>query len=110
MAFGPSLPLVAALLLPFTAIAARPAEPSAFRDGLSLAARTGDRHYLTLSPSTIHFNPSDDHRHVWLVGLERERDNGLVAGIAYFSNSFGQPVRGSSVWEYRRPSTLNWCQ
>ena len=28
---------------------------------------------------------------MWLVGIERERADGSLAGIAYFSNSFGQP-------------------
>lgn len=46
---------------------------------------------VELSPYTTHFNPSSEHRHVVLVGLEREStvDNSFV-GLALFSNSFGQ--------------------
>lgn len=53
--------------------------------------RKGDRNALIFSPYTLHFSPSSEHQHVWLVGIERERENGLVAGAAFFTNSFGQP-------------------
>lgn len=45
---------------------------------------------LQLSPYTAHYSNSADHQHVWLVGLELEREQTLF-GIAYFKNSFGQP-------------------
>lgn len=79
------------LLLPSMAAAATQSpEPSSTWDGFSLRSSDGDRRHLTLSPLTVHFEPSDDHRYVWLLGLERERRCGRVAGFAYFSNSFGQ--------------------
>ncbi|GAB4406911.1 MAG: hypothetical protein OHK0048_27000 [Rhodoferax sp.] len=46
---------------------------------------------LQLSPYTYHFNPSEEHRHVYLIGAERERADGRIDGAAYFRNSFGQP-------------------
>jgi hypothetical protein len=46
---------------------------------------------LALSPYTFHFNPSDDHRSVWAIGVERQADTGWLYGGSYFRNSFGQP-------------------
>ena len=59
-------------------------------DGFNLSSSPGDRLNLIASPYTAHFHPSDEHEYVWLVGVERERANGSLAGAAYFSNSFGQ--------------------
>ncbi|GAB4214263.1 MAG: hypothetical protein Fur007_10100 [Rhodoferax sp.] len=46
---------------------------------------------LQLSPYSYHFNPSEEHRHVYMVGAERERADGRLDGAVYFRNSFGQP-------------------
>ena len=43
------------------------------------------------SPYTYHFHYSEDHKPVYMVGLERQRSDGWVLGGVYFSNSFGQP-------------------
>lgn len=43
------------------------------------------------SPYTGHFRPSPEHKKVWALGVERHRDDGMLAGAAYFRNSFGQP-------------------
>jgi hypothetical protein len=52
----------------------------------------GPGHYsLIASPYMGHFRPSPEHRHVYALGLERRRDDGLLGGAAYFRNSFGQP-------------------
>ena len=59
-------------------------------DGFNLSSKDGDRLSLMASPYTLHFHYSDEHKYVWLVGVERERANGSLAGVAYFSNSFGQ--------------------
>lgn len=59
-------------------------------DGFNLSSREGDRINLMVSPYTLHFHPSDEHKYVWLLGMERERANGAIAGAAFFSNSFGQ--------------------
>jgi len=64
----------------------------AVSSGLSQPCQADDARYsLMFSPYTIHFNPSPEHRHVWLVGLERREPPNAVAGAAFFSNSFGQP-------------------
>ena len=76
--------------------AEEPAKPSPYWDGFYFKAEQGDRYYAILSPYTTHFSPSDEHEYVWLAGFERERSTGIVAGFAYFSNSFGQP----SVYYY----------
>jgi len=60
-------------------------------DGFNLSSKPGDQYYMLLSPYARHFNPSDEHKHVWLVGVERERSDASIAGAAFFSNSFGQP-------------------
>lgn len=46
---------------------------------------------LTLSPHTEHAGRSEDHRRVWLVGVERESAYGGLMGAGHFRNSFGQP-------------------
>ena len=62
-----------------------------WKDGFDFSGKEGDRFGLILSPFTHHFNHSDEHEHVWLVGLFRERADGAIAGAAFFNNSFGQP-------------------
>ena len=59
-------------------------------DGFNLKKKEGDQYALLASPVTQHFHPSPEHRHVWLVGIERERADQSLAGAAFFSNSFGQ--------------------
>ena len=46
---------------------------------------------VMVSPYTGHFRPSPEHRPVYALGLQRQRDDGRIAGAAYFRNSFGQP-------------------
>ena len=67
-------------------------------DGFNVEKKEGDRYGLILSPYTYHFDPSDEHKHVWLIGIEREREDFSLAGISYFSNSFGQPSAYISPW------------
>jgi hypothetical protein len=70
----------------------------AWTDGFSLRHEDTDRRALIFSPYTRHFSPSPEHEDVWLVGIERERENGLVAGAAFFTNSFGQPSMYYYPW------------
>ena len=44
-----------------------------------------------VSPYAPHLRPSDEHKHVWAVGVERQRTDQWLAGGSFFSNSFGQP-------------------
>ncbi len=67
-------------------------------DGFRLDARPGDRYHLIVSPFTQHFRHSSEHEYVWLVGAERERAGGSLAGAAYFTNSFGQPSAYIYPW------------
>lgn len=67
-----------------------PAQAYDWGDGFNLSSKSGDRLNLIASPYTAHFHPSDEHEYVWLLGVERERADGALAGAAYFSNSFGQ--------------------
>jgi hypothetical protein len=45
---------------------------------------------LQMSPYSYHFSPSDDHKPVFMAGLEREHASGKLDGLTFFSNSFGQ--------------------
>lgn len=64
---------------------------SLWYDGFNYEANKNDQMRVMFSPYTIHYSGEEGHDYVWLVGLERERANGNIMGIAYFSNSFGQP-------------------
>ena len=85
------------ILLSLTANAAEPkADPAGQTSPASALARyfsahESDEWYLGLSPITHHYNPSNEHSPVWLVGVQRVRKSRDIAGIAYFSNSFQQP-------------------
>jgi hypothetical protein len=46
---------------------------------------------LTFSPLAVHYHYEPTHRYVWGVGVERQRADDWLAGLAYFRNSFGQP-------------------
>jgi hypothetical protein len=61
--------------------------------GQSALAQTDsfDGWELSLSPYTIHFHPSDEHKPVVQVGLMKGLEDRWLAGGAVFSNSFGQP-------------------
>ena len=74
------------------------AQESAWTNGFSFDLKQNDRLSLMYSPFTHHYSPSDEHRYVWMVGLERERNDGRLSGITYFSNSFGQPSTYIFPW------------
>jgi hypothetical protein len=74
------------------------AQTSSWTDGFSFEVRTNDDLTLMYSPYTYHFSKSDEHRYVWLVGVEREREDGRLSGITYFPNSFGQPSTYIFPW------------
>ena len=44
-----------------------------------------------VSPFSLHFRYSPEHKYVWALGAEHQRDDNWLAGASYFSNSFGQP-------------------
>jgi hypothetical protein len=46
---------------------------------------------LQVSPYTYHYSKDPAHTYVWLVGLAKIREDGWLAGGAYFRNTFGQP-------------------
>ncbi len=46
---------------------------------------------LNLSPVTVHFTPSSEHKNVGLLGISKVDADGTVVSGAVFSNSFGQP-------------------
>ena len=46
---------------------------------------------LNLSPLTLHFTPSSEHKNVGLLGISKVAGDGTVVSGAVFSNSFGQP-------------------
>lgn len=44
----------------------------------------------TASPFTQHVHNKPEFQYVWGVGVERQRDDHWLYGLAYISNSFGQ--------------------
>ena len=46
---------------------------------------------INLSPVTLHFTPSSEHKNVGLLGISKVDADGTVVSGAVFSNSFGQP-------------------
>lgn len=52
---------------------------------------TGSNWRLMTSPYTYHYSRDAEHRHVYMLGLERHRADGFLFGGTYFRNSFGQP-------------------
>lgn len=74
------------------------ADSGTWRDGFSFRLEPSDRLSLMYSPYTVHYTRSDEHRYVWLVGLERERADQRLSGMTYFSNSFGQPSTFIYPW------------
>ncbi len=86
-----------------SASAASPPVPSAPAESEGLLARNwrtatdwqawhNSGHWRwVVSPFSHHFRPSEEHRQVWAIGVERQRGDNWIAGASYFSNSFGQP-------------------
>ncbi len=72
--------------------------PGSWTEGFNLEQKAGDRWDFNVSPYSVHFSSSPDHKYVWLVGVERERTDGTITGAAYFSNSFGQPTGYIYPW------------
>lgn len=59
---------------------------------------------FAVSPFTHHWRPSAEHKRVWAIAVERQRDESLI-GASFFSNSFGQD---SSYWYYGERYTGFW--
>jgi len=75
------------------AAAQTPTEPAATPVIPGVAAGLPDvgRWRVAFSPYALHFSGDSEHKPVVLLGLERERPDGIVWGASIFSNSFGQP-------------------
>ena len=57
---------------------------------------------LTLSPYTLHYSDSGEHKPVVLASLDRAVAGNRFCGLSLFSNSFGQPtayVYGGQRWD-----------
>jgi hypothetical protein len=52
---------------------------------------TWDGWDLVVSPYTYHFHPSDEHKPVYAVTLDKGLEGYWLVGGSLFSNSFGQP-------------------
>jgi hypothetical protein len=55
------------------------------------AAPAGDIWRVMASPYTYHFSRDPDHRHVYMLGLEKQDAEAYIIGGSLFQNSFGQP-------------------
>jgi hypothetical protein len=65
---------------------------------------SGDIWRVMVSPYTLHYHYSEDHRNVYMLGVEKQRADGLVIGGSWFRNSFGQP----SAYVYAGHRFLNF--
>lgn len=70
-----------------------------------LPATTGNW-YLSVSPYMHHWYPKPEHRHVWLLGIERYDADNSVMGFAYFQNSYGDPTVYAYPWGRAYPNFL----
>jgi hypothetical protein len=52
---------------------------------------TGAYWEAQFAPFAVHWNRSEDYKHVYLLGIERGRPDDTLWGFAAFQNSFGQP-------------------
>ena len=52
----------------------------------------GDQFTLSVSPFSQHFSTDKTYTHVYLIGIEREKKDNWLDGVAFFNNSFDQPV------------------
>lgn len=62
-----------------------------FRQDWTTGWDSGSTMRLIASPYTYHFSRDPDHKHVYMIGLERQRADGFTVGGTFFRNSFGQP-------------------
>jgi hypothetical protein len=83
--------------------AAQDNKPAAAADA---AAPSGDYWRLIGSPYTVHYGTDPEHEAVYMIGLERQRNDGWVFGATYFSNSFGQP----SAYVYVGEKVINFSR
>ena len=59
--------------------------------GVAIGSPETARWRVVFAPYALHYSGDSDHKPVVLIGLERERPDGIVVGASIFSNSFGQP-------------------
>ncbi len=62
-----------------------------FNDDWTAGWDTGSRWRLIASPVTYHYSNDSEHRHSYMLGVERARADGFLLGGTAFRNSFGQP-------------------
>lgn len=62
--------------------------------------------YLSVSPYMHHWYPKPEHRHVWLLGIERYDADNSVMGFAVFRNSYGDPTAYAYPWGQNYPNFL----
>ncbi len=57
-----------------------------------------DKALIQISILTHHYERSDEHKNVYMIGYENESKNGELQGITFFRNSFGQPTLYIYPW------------
>ncbi len=57
-----------------------------------------DKVLIQTSILTHHYERSDEHKNVYMIGYESESKNGELQGITFFRNSFGQPTLYIYPW------------
>jgi hypothetical protein len=84
-----------------------PADTSA-NANVNAYSEPGDFWRLMGSPYTVHYHKDKEGEHepVYMIGLERQRNDGWLWGAVYFSNSFGQP----SAYGYVGEKVINFSR
>jgi hypothetical protein len=111
MRLDPALALLFALTLGAVPVVARAqAEPPQAKpdSAVSGAVESGNHWRLMGSPYTVHYHKDNEGEHepIYMIGLERQRNDGWLWGGVYFSNSFGQP----SAYVYVGEKVINFSR
>lgn len=77
------------------------------------AADEGDRIVVQIAPDVVHYHDSTDYhaKRSWLIGTEYLRQDGWLAGYAYFNNSFDQRSHyayGGRTWKLDGEDSSYW--
>lgn len=77
------------------------ASPAAFGQSTDVQDSSGSGWWeAVIGPFAVHFSNENDHKHVYLLGIERNREDGWMWGFSAFRNSFGQ-ASGYGYYGYR---------
>jgi len=93
---------LSASLLPLAAFAADADAPPSALSGWTFGVAPYTHHFSDARREHDYEPENEKHSYVWLLDAEKELDERHVAGLAVFSNSFGQPSQFAYYgWRFR---------